>query len=120
MAGKRIELTEARRGRLLEALEAGATLRMAAAACGVSEDTLARWRERDAGLQAAIDEAEAAGAVAALETIKAAAKSGTWQAAAWLLERRYPREYGRMARTEETPAKPRTDSLVDAWANAWR
>ena len=101
MARKAIELDEARRGRLLAALEAGATLRMAAAAAGVSEDTLSRWRKTRPDLQAEINQAEAQGAVKALEQIRAAAQGGAWQAAAWMLERRYPNEYGRRAPAAE-------------------
>jgi hypothetical protein len=97
MARKAIELDAARRGRLMAALEAGATLRMAAAAAGVSEDTLSRWRKTRPDLQAEINQAEAQGAVKALEQIRAAAQGGAWQAAAWMLERRYPNEYGRRA-----------------------
>lgn len=101
MARKPIELDDARRGRLLAALESGATLRMAAAAAGVSEDTLSRWRKTRPGLQAEMDQAEAQGAVKALEQIRAAAQGGAWQAAAWMLERRYPNEYGRRAPAAE-------------------
>lgn len=112
MARKPIELDEARRGRLLAALEAGATLRMAAAAAGVSEDTLSRWRRNRPGLQAEMDQAEAQGAVKALEQIRAAAQGGAWQAAAWMLERRYPNEYGR-----RTPAAENVNELetVRGW-----
>ena len=117
---RKIVLDETRKDRLLEALRLGATLRMAAAACGVSEDTLARWRQHHPELQAEIETAESIAALDALNTIRLAAQGGTWQAAAWLLERRYPKEYGRLARTEEIPTKPRTDSLLDQWANAWR
>jgi hypothetical protein len=106
MGRKPIELDEARRARMLAALEAGATLRIAAAAAGVSESTLRRWRDRggDDELQAA----EARGALLALQAIRAAATGphpGTWQAAAWLLERRYPAEYGRQAPAREGGAE---------------
>ena len=114
MARKPIELDEARRGRLLAALEAGATLRMAAAAAGVSEDTLSRWRKTRPGLQAEMDQAEAQGAVKALEQIRAAAQGGAWQAAAWMLERRYPNEYGRRAPVAENVNDLET---VRGWLN---
>lgn len=109
VARKPIELDEARRRRLLEALQAGATIRMASAAAGVSEDTLSRWRKAKPDLEADMQQAEAAGAVRALQVIQAAAASGTWQAAAWMLERRYPGEYGRRApRVDEAPDLPRS------------
>lgn len=94
MPRKPIELDDARRRRLLSALEVGATLELAARAAGVSAATLKRWRNCDEE----IAQAEARGAVRALETISAAASGahpGQWQAAAWLLERRYPDSYAR-------------------------
>lgn len=114
---KPLTLDDARRKRLLDALAMGATKRLAAAACGVSEDTLARWRKAHPGLQADMDQAEAQGAVQALAVIKQAAASGTWQAAAWLLERRYPLEFGRttpQVREEATQTTPLTDPVADA------
>jgi hypothetical protein len=112
MARKPIELDEGRRRRLLAALEAGATIKMAAAAAGVSEDTLAKWRRERPDLQDEMNQAEAAGAVRALGVIQTAAASGTWQAAAWLLERRYPGEYGRrVPKLDEAPDLTR--SLLD-------
>lgn len=115
MARPAIKLDEGRRKRLLAALEAGATLRMAAAAAGVSEDTLARWRKADADLQADIETAEARGAVRALEVIQAAAAAGTWQAAAWMLERRYPADYGRRVPPAEDTSKEL--ETVVGWLN---
>lgn len=113
MPRKPIELDDARRRRLLAALEAGATIKMAAAAAGVSEDTLSRWRKAGPDLEADMQQAEAAGAVRALGVIQQAAASGTWQAAAWLLERRYPGEYGRrVPKVDEAPDMIR--SYLDA------
>lgn len=113
-----IELDEARRARMLAALEAGATLRIAAAAAGVSESTLRRWRDRagDDEMKAA----EARGALLALQAIRDAAMGphpGTWQAAAWLLERRYPAEYGRQAPVRDAGNDLET---VRGWLNESR
>lgn len=35
-------------------------------------------------------------------------RAGYWQAAAWLLERRYPNEYGRRERIDVNEEKPKT------------
>lgn len=42
-----------------------------------------------------VEKAEAEAVVGWLAKIEQAANAGTWQAAAWKLERRYPRDYGR-------------------------
>lgn len=81
--------------RCLAALRLGATHRIAAQCAGIGVSTMREWL-RDKPLFAdAVREAESYGAVVMLERIVAAANEGTWQAAAWLLERRYPDMYGR-------------------------
>lgn len=84
---------------IISALKAGATHRMAADYAGIALSTLQRWlaEESDAykEFQDAVKRASASGDLASLETIQTAARSGQWQAAAWLLERRHPGEYGR-------------------------
>jgi transposase len=108
-----IELDEARRRRLLEALEVGATLEVAARAAGVSAATLARWRTRDDE----VAQAEARGVVAMLDAIHKAATGahgGTWQAAAWRLERRYPEVYGRRVSRDPEPEQSTIDPETEA------
>lgn len=94
--------------RLLEALRHGDFIDDACAYAGISEDTFYRWAREGRELQKKIDraetlteeeegvrklseaikEAELVGQHAALAVIQRAANSGTWQAAAWFLERR--------------------------------
>jgi len=66
--------------------------------CGISESTLYKWRaigrEEDEGgrhiaFADAMDNNESKGAAFMLARIHEAANSGTWQAAAWILERRH-------------------------------
>lgn len=83
------------RARILQALRLGATYELAAAYGGIHYDTLRTWRETKPAFSVALKEAEAVAAVGWLEKIDRAAADGVWQAAAWKLERRYPREYGR-------------------------
>jgi hypothetical protein len=80
---------------ILDALRLGATVEHAAAAAGVHRDTVHGWRRRYSAFNDAINVAEGAGVVASLRVINDAAAAGTWQAAAWLLERRHPATYGR-------------------------
>lgn len=87
--------------KITDAIRVGATFGLACAYAGISEDTFARWRERYADFADAVKEAEGGAVVGWLAKIEKAANDGTWQAAAWKLERRYPREYGRQVVEQE-------------------
>ena len=86
--------------KIVEALEAGASYKVAAAYAGIHFDTFNEWRERFSEFSDLVKKAEAEAAVGWLEVIDNAAIDGTWQAAAWKLERRYPDEWGRRDRLE--------------------
>lgn len=88
--------TDARIAALVEALRAGATRRAAAAAVGISEDTLKRWELGSPTLRADFEKAEAEAMLQAVECIRKAALVD-WRAAAWWLERRGSREWSRAA-----------------------
>jgi hypothetical protein len=102
--------------RLVEAVQLGATWEMAAAAAGVDVSTVHRWRadEGNCELRDRLKAAEAVGALTALRSIRDAAAGGTWQAAAWLLERRYPADYGRRSESRVEVSTPSPDSAVGA------
>ena len=80
------------------ALELGASRKVAAEAAGVHVSTLyaylAKGKEEDSGkyreLHDRIKKAESNCCLRALSKIQQAAMEGKWQAACWLLERRYP------------------------------
>ena len=100
--GRPSKLTPGTTARIAEAVELGATWERAADAAGVGASTLRDWRQRgEAGevpfvaFVATIKRAESAGVERALMVIRKAAAAGAWQASAWLLERRYPADYGR-------------------------
>lgn len=101
-SGRPTKYTEDKADAIVAAVRAGATLRLAAASAGISLDTLARWRKRFAAFADRLTEAEGKAAVRPLALIAEAAKRD-WRAAAWLLERRFPEEYGRQ-RHEHTGA----------------
>jgi transposase len=88
--------------RLLDALRAGNTRRAACAYAGVEQHTFQRWLLRFAHFAQAIEKAEADAAVRNVAIIQQAARDGTWTAAAWWLERRYPEDYGRRERVDVT------------------
>jgi hypothetical protein len=103
MAGKPIDIVP-HIDKLVQALLVGATYELAAQYAGISHDTFLRWRQRMpdakdgtplATLRDRLADAEGRAAVGWLAKIEAAATEGNWQAAAWKLERRYPRDYGK-------------------------
>ena len=87
-------------GRIVQALELGATYEHAAAYGGVHYDTFHAWRREFSEFSEAIKAAEARAAVGWLDKIERAASEGNWQAAAWKLERRYPEAWGRREKVE--------------------
>jgi hypothetical protein len=111
--------------RLVTAIAAGASYRVACDCAQISYQSFRNWIKRaeqgedEQFLQFLdhIEKAKARGALVLLAQIKEAAKRD-WRAAAWLLERRYPDSYGRHPRAEPIfgedaappPASDRTPS----------
>ncbi len=80
--------------KITQAIELGATYELACGYAGISYDTFNTWRQTKAKFSEAIKEAEGKASVKWLARIEQAT-SEHWQAAAWKLERRYPKDYGR-------------------------
>lgn len=97
------KLTPDAHKRIVQAIQLGATYELAAQYGGVAYNTFNEWMKAGAEVKSgpfrelyeAVKEAEGKGAIGWLAKIEAAANDGSWQAAAWKLERRYPHEYGR-------------------------
>jgi hypothetical protein len=94
------KMTDARVEALLGALRVGNTRRAACAHAGLSPDTFYRWLSADRTFSDAVKRAEGEAEARFLTQIAKAATNGTWQAAAWWLERRLPAEYGQRARLD--------------------
>jgi len=92
--------TPEREARLLEALRAGNTRKHACAYASITDDTFANWQRRYSDFSDAVKKAEGDAIVRNVATIMRAAQDGTWQAAAWWLERRYPDDYARRDRID--------------------
>jgi hypothetical protein len=100
--GRRSALQQA----LCEAVRLGQRAGQAARALGLSRSTVRAWcrqgrRARRGKFRAfltALEKAEAECAARRLERIRAAADKGTWQAAAWMLERRWPEAWSLQAK----------------------
>lgn len=93
-----------------------------AAYLGVAPETLSRWRnhprtENQRQLCQALKKADAERKGVLLDRIIKASDT-TWQAAAWLLERRYPAEYAKPARPAEGGEAIKTDEQVKGFIDA--
>lgn len=99
--------------RIEHALSVGTPHKYAAAFGGIDEDTFIRWRKRYADFADLVKRAEARAVVGWLAKIEKEANEGTWQAAAWKLERRYPQEFGKSVMEHQGPGgKDLTFTLV--------
>jgi len=107
---------------LLQALSAGNYVEVSCAYAGISVATVYQWLEKGrqekqrienggkpdpnkatyVELLEAIETARAKAVVANVAIIQQAARNGTWQAAAWWLERTNPQQFGRKVQAEVT------------------
>jgi hypothetical protein len=71
------------------------TRRAACAVAGIHHTQLYRWMHASAPFRTAIEKAEGRAEATFSARVSQAAGKGTWQAAAWWLERRRPEEYAR-------------------------
>ena len=72
---------------ICQVIKVGATHKMAAAFAEVDIDTFQRWMRQKTAFRNAVRKAEADCDTALVGRIRAAAQSGDWKAAAWLMER---------------------------------
>lgn len=113
---RRTSLTPAVSKALCDAMRTGLCLSHAAALVGISPATVREWIRRGEGTDdrpdaepfatfaTAMRKARADGDVAMVAVINSAAEDGQWRAAAWMLERRNPQQWGRGAQRIEERA----------------
>jgi hypothetical protein len=122
--GRRTLLNDTRTEAIATMLRAGAYIDDACRAVGISDRTFYNWMQRGQAQderEAAnlptepgeepflqffhlIKQADSEGIISHVLNIDNAAKNGTWQASAWILERKQPKKWGRYDRTEITGA----------------
>lgn len=100
--GRPTKKTQETINRIVQAIEMGATKRLAALYGGISDTTFQDWQSRFPDFSAQVKKAEARAAIRWLARIEDAANGGSWQAAAWKLERLYRQEYGRHMKAEHS------------------
>jgi hypothetical protein len=107
-SGRPTKLTPQVQATICEALASGIDFEMAARFAGVHDGSAANWKmwgkqgrsPRLVAFFEAVSKAECDAAVGYAEVIARAAQKGTWPAAAWMLERKYPRVFGQKVRLE--------------------
>jgi transposase len=124
MAGRPTKLTPQVQARIVQAIVGGNDITVAAAYAGIGKTTFYEWLERGrkeaarlaassrakpkdsetpfAEFADAIQKAQADAETRNVALIAKAAQDGTWTAAAWWLERKYPERWGRKERHEVT------------------
>ena len=122
MAGRPTDLTPAVQARIVQAIVGGNDNKVAAAYAGIGESTFYAWLERGrkerarlaaspnarpraketpfVEFLASIQKAQADAETRNVALIAKAAQEGTWTAAAWWLERKYPERWGRKERQQ--------------------
>lgn len=109
MAGRPNKLTQETIKKLEQAIALGATYEDACRYAGINYETFRRWMRRGEQAKSGeyrefherIRDAESRATIGWLAKIEAAANNGSWKAAAWKLERRYPDRYGRSVQRVE-------------------
>jgi transposase len=122
--GRPSKLSEDAIAQIESLIRAGATVEVAAQAAGVSRGTIYRWLKQGEKARAGtiarrlrdrVERARAESETVLVARIAQAAGKGSWQAAAWLLERRFPERW--MKPTErplpEAPAAAAADDNLD-------
>ena len=99
--GRKTKYTPETVEKIVKAVRLGATYALACGYAGISTATFHEWMNKKPEFFDTVKEAEGEGSLKLLARIQQEADSGTWQAAAWILERRYWSEYGRKAITME-------------------
>ena len=100
MAGRPTKYTPDTVKAITDAIRVGCTYRLACQLAGISDETFARWQARYVDFVEAIKKADAECVAIRLSRISQAGKAGTWQADAWVLERRYANEFGNRTRLD--------------------
>jgi hypothetical protein len=109
---RRTKQTDGRVAAILASLEMGNTHRAAAAQGDINVATFYDWLNRDPTFHDAVEKAEANAEALYLGRVKVAADNGTWQAAAWWLERRKPDDFGQRARVDLTTVRDEAGLLA--------
>jgi transposase len=102
MAGRRSKYTPETVERILQAIRIGSAKEHAAEYGGITKETFYQWLKSKSDFSDAVTRAEAEARTRWLAIVERNARGDDqtkqdWRAAAWMLERRYPQQYGKQA-----------------------
>lgn len=109
-----MKYTEARVKKICGAVAEGLSYQDAAALAGINRHTLSAWRKTYPDFADALEQAESEFVRHHVGNIAAAADKGTWQASAWLLERKFPAMFALRAELRLNQVEE-PDSEEDDW-----
>jgi hypothetical protein len=125
--GRKTKLTDEVQERIVAAIRGGNYQDVAARYAGIGERTFYAWMERGekgeepyAQFQQAVESAKAVAEVRSVALIQKAAQDGSWQAAAWYLERTNAGRWGRkqmVSLTGEDGGPVKFEQVTPAEAN---
>ena len=143
MTGRPSKLTPEVQNRIVAAIQRGAYIETAAQLAGISKPTFYDWLKRGQAISAMLDEAHeneqpdisaheadlanfsnavnralAESEVRDITAIDTAAQQGTWQAAAWKLERKHHQRWGRKVAVTDEQGGNFFEGMARAWAEA--
>jgi len=97
--GRPTVMTPDKEKEILAILTMGGSRNVAADYVGIAQGTLHDCIKRNADFSERVKNAEAKGQIRHLKKVS---ESDQWQASAWMLERKWPNEFGRRERLEHT------------------
>lgn len=119
MAKKKADITELKIKAICKAITLGASVKVAASTAGVDAKTLYNWRQRGKNATSGLF-ADLVKRMAAAENqfivnnldILARHSNQSWQASAWLLERRHPEQFAKASERRELEELRRELELI--------
>ena len=119
IGGRPTKYTEENLKIILDSIAMGMTQKDAAILAGIGEDTLSRWKTTKEGFADKLHQKEMECKQRNIALIQKAAKGGTWQAAAWWLERKYSDEFSLKHQVEHSgkDGEPLRFIIEDAKSN---